>query len=384
MTDAAHNNAANARVNTLGWSQRELNLVLDHLEAADRAASGGTHRREFARWPFRKAVVPVLLTHPGGTQSTLKLACRNISRGGMSLLHNGYIYPGSAVRLTLPRSDGGFSDVDGLIKRCIHRRGVLHEIGVQFKRPIHLRDYLVLQPTTEFYSLERVTPESIKGKLLLVEDSQLDVSIIKHLLRQTSLQIKHVETVKDADEAVGSEEITIILCDAGLPDERGTVWLQRLRERGNQVPAIITSADTMAMMRENAWQMRGVYPLPKPVSQEALLRTLAECLLLSDATNAAAAMEHEQLPEHLTERLRGMLSAYVTQLREQVDRGAIEEAMVTTLKIKGAAPSLGLPGVAQSAEVVVAHVSDPKEQQIPHFKALLVQCDRELSARRAG
>lgn len=383
MTDPAQNNAANARVNTLGWSQRELNLVLDHLEAADRAASGGTHRREFARWPFRKAVVPVLLTHPGGTQSTLKLACRNISRGGISLLHNGYIYPGSAVRLTLPRSDGGFSDVDGVIKRCVHRRGVLHEIGVSFKRPIHLRDYLILQPTTEFYSLERVTPESIKGKLLLVEDSHLDVSIIKHLLRQTSLQIKHVETVKEADEVVASEEITIILCDAGLPDERGTVWLQRLRDRGCQVPAIITSADTMAMMRENAWQMRAVYPLPKPVSQEALLRTLAECLLLSDASNATKA-EHEQLPDHLTERLRGMLATYVTQLKERVEQGDAEGALVTALMIKGAAPSLGLPGVAQTAETAVAQGNAPHIQQLAMFKALVTQCERELSARRTG
>lgn len=382
MSDSAQNNSANARVNTLGWSQRELNLVLDHLEAADRAATGGTHRREFARWPFRKAVVPVLLTHPGGTQSTLKLACRNISRGGISLLHNGYIYPGSAVRLTLPRSDGGFSDVDGVIKRCVHRRGVLHEIGVAFKRPIHLRDYLILQPTTEFYSLERVTPESIKGKLLLVEDSHLDVSIIKHLLRQTSLQIKHVETVRDADEVVSSEEISIILCDAGLPDERGTVWLQRLRERGCQVPAIITSADTMAMMRENAWQMRGVYPLPKPVSQEALLRTLAECLLLTDATNAVKT-EHEQLPDHLTERLRGMLANYVTQLKERIEQGDVEGAMVTALMIKGAAPSLGLPGIAQSAETAVAQ-SGPPVQLLAHFKALVTQCERELSARKAG
>ena len=382
MPDSGPNNTANARVNTLGWSQRELNLVLDHLEAADRAASGGTHRREFARWPFRKAVVPVLLTHPGGTQSTLKLACRNISRGGISLLHNGYIYPNSAMRLTLPRSDKGFSDVDDVIKRCIHRRGVLHEIGVAFKRPIHLRDYLILQPTTEFYSLERVTPESIKGKLLLVEDSHLDVSIIKHLLRQTSLQIKHVETVRDADEVVSSEEISIILCDAGLPDERGTVWLQRLRERGCQVPAIITSADTMAMMRENAWQMRGVYPLPKPVSQEALLRTLAECLLLTDATNAVKT-EHEQLPDHLTERLRGMLANYVTQLKERIEQGDVEGAMVTALMIKGAAPSLGLPGIAQSAETAVAQ-SGPPVQLLAHFKALVTQCERELSARKAG
>lgn len=383
MTDRAQNNAANARVNTLGWSQRELNLVLDHLEAADRAASGGTHRREFARWPFRKAVVPVLLTHPGGTQSTLKLACRNISRGGISLLHNGYIYPGSAMRLTLPRSDGGFSDVDGVIRRCIHRRGVLHEVGVVFKRPIHLRDHLIFQATTEFYSLERVTPESIKGKLLLVEDSQLDVSIIKHLLRQTSLQIKHVETAKEADEVLSSEDVTIILCDAGLPDERGTVWLQRLRDRGCSVPAIIASADTMAMMRENAWQMRGVYPLLKPISQDGLLRTLAECLLLSDATQAAAT-EHEQLPDHLAERLRGMMATYATRLKDQIDRGALEEAMVTALKMKGAAPSLGLPGVAQSAEIVVAHMNHPKEAQLVHFKALVTQCDRELATRRAG
>lgn len=383
MSDSAQNNSANARVNTLGWSQRELSLVLDHLEASDRAASDASHRREFARWPFRKAVVPVLLTHPGGTQAMLKLACRNISRGGISLLHNGYIYPGSAVRLTLPRADGGTCDVDGVIKRCVHRRGVLHEIGVSFKRPIHLRDYLILQPGTEFYSLERVTPESIKGKLLLVEDSELDVSIIKHLLRQTSLQIKHVETVKDADEVMSSEDVTLILCDAGLPDDRGTAWLHRLRSRGCQVPSIITSADTMAMMRENAWQMRDVYPLPKPFSQDALLRTLAECLLLSDAS-ASISAEHEQLPEHLTERLRGMLSGLVVQLREQVDRGAVEEAMVTALKIKGAAPSLGLPGVAQSAEALVAHVSDTKEQQIPHFRALITQCDRELATRRAG
>ena len=57
--------------------------------------------------------------------------------------------------------------------------------------------------------------------------------------------------------------------------------------------------------------------------------------------------------------------------------------MVTALMIKGAAPSLGLPGVAQSAETAVAQ-NGPPVQLLGHLKSLVTQCERELAARRAA
>src|SRR5262245_25079873 len=113
----------NERPNTLGLQPRSLDALLDHLD--DPEDPKAVARREFVRWPFRRTTIHISIFHPGGSMVSLKLACRNLSRGGLALLHNAYVHPGSPCRVELPTLSGVFDRVEGVIQRCAHRRGTL-------------------------------------------------------------------------------------------------------------------------------------------------------------------------------------------------------------------------------------------------------------------
>jgi CheY-like chemotaxis protein len=379
MQDGSQSNSGQDRLNTLGWSLRELSLVLDHLEAAEKASKAPT-RREFARWPFRRVSIPVVLTHPGGTQASLRLASRNISRGGISLLHTGFLHPGSACRLTIPRADGGVSDVDGIVKRCVHKRGILHEIGITFKRNVHLRDFIAFQPSAEFYSLERVTPETLRGTLLLVDHSEVDTCIARHFLRETQMEVVHVTSAEQALAKIGQGLLpAVAMCDADLADMRGAAFVRHLRESGFSTPAIITTSDAMAIMKEGGCDIPSTYLLVKPLTHDSLLRTLAECLLVRDsAEQAAASTDVAALPEHLTSRLRGMVANYARDIWARMQADDVPGALALVGKLRGFAPSLGLTAIGTAADNAMVLASAPPGEVQRALRTLIDQCQRDL------
>lgn len=83
--------SASDRKNTLGLSAFDLEVLLNQMDEAD-AMRKGKSKRTFSRWPFRHPSIAVDMQHPGGSTVSLRLPSRNISRQGVSLLHNAFVY----------------------------------------------------------------------------------------------------------------------------------------------------------------------------------------------------------------------------------------------------------------------------------------------------
>src|SRR3989337_1747869 len=69
----------------------------------------GAVKREFVRWPFRLTTARLRVVNPGApTEQAFKVACRNISCSGISLLHSAYVHVGSpcTIELEHPRRGG--------------------------------------------------------------------------------------------------------------------------------------------------------------------------------------------------------------------------------------------------------------------------------------
>lgn len=339
------------RPNTLGLTQRELNLLLDKLEALDAANGKPSAKRDFARWPFRHASINLRLVHPGGNEVGLRLACRNISRGGISLLHAGYIHPGSQVIVELPRLSGVTTEVHGTIVRCQHRRLTLHEIGVRFNHEIVLRDYVGGRNTTEIYSLERVTPEKLQGNILYVDGSDVDARIVQHYLRETSVAIKRAAKGIDAITELTSQTFDLILVDARLPDMKGTEMVAKIREMGMETPAILIAADAVGVMKDGLWDLQNVGILTKPMTQDQLLRVLAERLLVGKK-DGESSTHGSGGNKALASAFASQLSRCAMKLEDALNSGESGDALDACLQIKGTAPTLGLSQVADSAEQI--------------------------------
>lgn len=135
MTSSSAGLAAAGRSNTLGLSR----LALDHLHATLDAFDAKIERddaRAYARVPVRAGAIGVCLEHPGGTRVELQMAGRNLSRGGISLLHSGFVHAGTKCVVRLPLVASRVGTFRGEVVRCTHRGGLLHEIGIRFVRPL--------------------------------------------------------------------------------------------------------------------------------------------------------------------------------------------------------------------------------------------------------
>lgn len=335
------------RPNTIGLSDRDLASLLDKMEAADRAAGVDT-RRAFARWPFRRVAVSVTLIHPGGSSVSLRLACRNLSRGGCSLFHSAFVHPGTGCIVVLPAADGTDRELKGSIKRCIHRVATLHELGMSFEKEIDLRDFLPAEAGRICHSLEHVEPGKLAGRVLLAEGSEIDARIITHFLRETALEVTRASTIKDAVEQ-GSKFFDTILVDWRVGKESGVDAIAKLREAGVGAPVILMTPDPGAATESGVLSHPDVALLKKPISEEQLLRALAEQLLMRGGGSVAAGSgEQHPLAEQFGDELKGYIATLESALKA-FDAAALEE---TALQIQGTAPTVGFPELGAHAQTL--------------------------------
>jgi len=362
---------AAGRINTIGLSDRDLDDMLERMDASE-AQLDPKVRRSFARWPFRHASVAMRLVHPGGSEVELRLACRNLSKGGISLLHSGYIHAGTPCTVMMPKLVGSTVEVKGEIVRCQHRRGNLHEIGVRFLKPINIRLFIDSARAVDFHVLEHVRPETVSGRLLLVEDCPLNTKIVKHYLRETRLVVTAVTTGAEGINSA-ADGYDVLVTDWQLPDMTGVKMLTQIREGGIQSPAIFVTADPAGALKEGLAELPNVAILPKPISQEQLLRAVAERVMSGkqgggeQGTGAGA----EQLNSDLASSMRDQAEA----LAKAAANKDIKSALPIAFMLIGAAAPLGHPqlgGIASSL-VDAASSNQPMSRQLQVLNELARQ-----------
>lgn len=79
-------------------------------------------------------------------------------------------------------------------------------------------------------------------RVLLVEDDPMVGEAVRKGLRQDGFAIDWVQDGKSADVALRTEDYAMLLLDLGLPQKDGLAVLRTLRERGNGIPVLITTA----------------------------------------------------------------------------------------------------------------------------------------------
>ena len=362
------------RPTTIGLSGRDLAAVLD---AFDSAESGGVSpRREFIRWPFRHAGIPVSFAHPGGSLVTLKLAGRNISKGGLSVLHNAFVHPGTECTVQLPKTQGGTLERSAIVSRCIHRRGTLHELGLRFSTPIRLRDFVSASTRGDVNSLERVDPSRLRGRMLYAEDNPLDAKIVAHFLRESSISMVVVGTVEGGLQRL-TEHFDIMLIDWRLPGGKGTELLMAARDQGIMTPTIFVSADPGGLSADPVWKVPGVRMLPKPFTQAQLLQDLGEVLLAENREIATLPIGQDTLPGNLT-------ADYAKDLVQSLERSVADQTRDRTVELcyqlRGCGAMLGMKtaaGVADRACAALGGSATPKDEQ-GVLRELISACRKDL------
>jgi CheY-like chemotaxis protein len=372
--------ARTGRPNTIGMHERELALFLDSLDKGGNPK--GAASRDFVRWPYRHASVRVKVLQPSGTVASLTLACRNISCGGISLLHNCYMHPGAPVMVMLPHPQSREKPVPGRVVRCTHRAGVIHEIGVAFVRPVDLRDLLRPEPLTDFYCLEHVRPGDLKGTVLYIEDTDADTRLVKQFLRGTGVTLKIAGSVADGLASLEPAP-DLVLCDFQLPDGTAADLIAKARERGYAGPLVVLTADATEESKRRMTEVRANAAFVKPLTQERLLRAVAEFLVVRLMPEPKG--EAPGTTEAPAQEFASALKEQLKRLIDGIKAGDAAACRAACLQISGGAPAAGLHPLADLARETALSLAGAQglAGSKDKLKALIEACEQS-GARKAA
>jgi len=366
--------------NTLKIGIRELNALLNHIDSDQ--PEDANPNRDFVRWKFRIVRVHLTVEHTSGSKVVLPVATRNISRGGISILHSSFVYPNSRCHIAAELDDGRVLDIAGIVKRCNHIGGTVHEIGIKFNEEISTKELLGLDPMQEAYSLESIDPNGLQGNILIICAAELDRILFTKLLEETSLTIAAAQDTQAALKRA-QRGCDLILIDFNVGSESASDILLEFRAQGIDAPALVMTSDPSLEIRDEL-QMAGASGLLiKPFTQHKLFQALAEFLLgdgdsgpiYTSLTQDDPAIEI--LGKFLTELPRLILTLEKT-LRES-DRDA---CLAICRSLASSASPLGFEHIGQLAvQADQSLTKNPSTREAaPDVRRLIIAC-RRIKAR---
>lgn len=344
--------------NTLRMSETDLDRLRGELDAG---SPENDSRRGYLRWPFKANAVQVEVRHPGGQITALSYACRNLSCGGMSVLHSAYVHVGTPCTVFLPRANKTTARIEGKISRCRHAKGSIHELGIQFASPITIGEFIQLDPYEGRFSLEKINPERLGGTLLHVEDSDMDRRLVRTFLKDTNLSVVTAEDGKAALTRV-KEGFDVILCDINLTGMSGIDFCTQLRAQGVEKPVIVVSADVRSQTRQQIKAARANAFLAKPFSRDLLLRALGE-FLLADGKGAEgvgplySTLAFDDPSFGFVAEFVGELHNLAGKLNQLIAANDVEEVRRHCMSVIGAAGVLGFRPVGEAAQAALTAVT---------------------------
>lgn len=273
----AEHSSIEDRRNTIGLSQLALEELLDRLDAI--AVPGvSPDARAYARWPMREAFVEVCVEEHGSLRRCLVMATRNVSNGGLAVLHSSYMYPGSRCTVALPTRAGDNEPIvmTGRVSRCTHREGMVHELGIRFDDPIDASRFVAkLMPVHA--GAEVTSAAKLAGSVLQIDASPVDRRLIEYFLSVTKIKVVSVGTFEEARK-LATGQLDLILCDMLMPDGKVQDFVRWLRNQCINTPIALHTATPVAQVRQQMQAMEVQGLLSKPVERDALLAAMIEFL----------------------------------------------------------------------------------------------------------
>ena len=129
--------SSNQPIDLLRLSPAQATSIIASLDARAKAPGASRDRRRNPRIPYRQELMLLCGIHHGMDGATFfRVACVDVSLGGIGFLHGSFVHPGSACTVTLVTpTRKGFRAV-GEVKRCFHVTRHVHFVGVKFNEDL--------------------------------------------------------------------------------------------------------------------------------------------------------------------------------------------------------------------------------------------------------
>ncbi|MFG0259737.1 MAG: hypothetical protein ACF8LK_05215 [Phycisphaerales bacterium JB041] len=368
----ADTTAKGHRSNTLGLDEHRVSAVLDKLDGKNGGKASA--KRTHTRMPFRVRSLKLTLVHPGGTSTSVQVVCRNLSRGGVGVLHSAFAHTGTRCVVDIPRIDGAIDHIEGAIVRCSHVAGQVHELGILFDEQVPVDSYIAFDPASGTSSFERVDPEALEGTMVALLSSEIEGRMLGHFLSESRMAIKIAASPEEGASLV-SDGCSIALIDLTVPCAEEMAIAAR--QVNPSLPLIAVTGDASKQTRAmiSGMGFRGM--IAKPMTSEKVLNNIAECLL-----TAPTAEEEEEPSEQLSPELVHdcieQVHAIVGQLRGLADGDDAMQGYELCRQITAICAPIGLSDLNNAAERASKTISETMSfaESEGVLQELFRMCDR--------
>ncbi|MEM6459447.1 MAG: PilZ domain-containing protein [Planctomycetota bacterium] len=129
---------------SLRLSEAQWEALIDRLEAGKGPAVPATRDRrdldDRRYFHVRRAALRVLRENSPPTSHLVRT--RNLSAGGVGLIHNAFLYPGTPCHVALQTRHGESVALPGTVVWCRHVSGRGHEVGLRFDWIIEIDEFI--------------------------------------------------------------------------------------------------------------------------------------------------------------------------------------------------------------------------------------------------
>ncbi len=336
--------------NLLRLGEGEIEKILARMDQ-DAAEARPKALRRSDRFEFRRARLPVIVRHKGGTEARLLLCARNLSEGGISLIHTGYVHPGTTLHVHLTMLKGEVVAIPGQVASCRYISGRLHEIGVRFDHPIDAASFC--EPQAGIVSPGvgvSASPPKLCGRALCMMDDESERKRVMGWLEETGLTVTASEEVAAVLAVLAiPPHPQLILCSEPPPTEgAGTAVSQMRAAAFAGVVLALAEAPDGAAPPEGADAVLG--RPPRRMSLFKLLHGFAGRLGGVDPGGPIySALVGESgmvsVLEHYAEQVKG----WAEQIKESLATGDTTKAIAACKSLASTAQGHGFPGLAGAA-----------------------------------
>ena len=116
------------------------------------------------------------------------------------------------------------------------------------------------------------------SRLLIVDDSRFNRNRVKAALTEGSYDITEAENGAEALAYLETHPVDVVITDLLMPEVDGFGVLQRLREREQEVPVIVLSADIQSTSQQLCLELGAAAFLNKPFKPEELRAAVCQAL----------------------------------------------------------------------------------------------------------
>jgi two-component system chemotaxis response regulator CheY len=294
-------NSSNAKTAGLSPAAAALLASMEHwakirAQAMSRRSMG---KRKFERLPYTGSHVRITLTQPNGTRSDFVVVTSDLSAGGISVVHAGFVHKNTPVELHLTDLMARPRVLKGAVVWCVFLGGRAHALGVKFATPIDPRQFIEATAVSKAMNAGGEDDVKVSGRVMIVDDEELDRELLSMHLAEMNITTVACESIEAALKQFDKAPIDVAITDLNIGAERGEEVITSLRSRGYSGPILVVSSETDKSRIDNLLASGATQVFAKPYRPPELLKVVSKLL-------AAIPMPASDAP--IYSQLEGVLS----------------------------------------------------------------------------